>query len=312
MHPRPLRHPIAARLSIVLALVTVVGSALADTALSPASNALTGTVAPRYLSLGDSLAAGLQPDSKGVDHPTRDGYADVLGRRLIGAYPRLRTNRLSCGGATTWTLLNGGASCQARDEPGQVVQAERFLEAHPETVLVTVNIGDNDVEGCLKTRPPSIDDACVSRGRAVIRRNLPAIASRLRSAAGPRARVIGILDYDQFLGLWLTGPAGRDVARRSAGVILSLNRLMAGIYRHAGVEIADAGLRFATADLQSPGSLPGVGAVPLAVERICRWTWACAAPPVGPDDHARAQGYRVIAESVLDTLAHDDGGVAAG
>ncbi len=312
MHHRAIRHPITARLSITLALVAVAGSALADTALSPASTALTATVAPRYLSLGDSLAAGLQPDARGVDHATHEGYADVLGRRLAGAYPRLRTDRLSCGGATTRTLLEGGASCQARDEPGQVVQAERFLAEHPETVLVTVNIGDNDVEGCLRTRPPQIDAACVSRGRAVIRRNLPAIARRLRRAAGSRARVVGILDYDQFLGLWLHGAAGRDVARRSTGVILSLNRLMAGIYRAAGVEVADAGARFSTADMQTPGSLPGVGPVPLAVERICRWTWACAAPPVGPDDHARAEGYRMIAASVLEILAQDDGGVAAG
>ena len=42
-------------------------------------------------------------------------------------------------------------------------------------------------------------------------------------------------------------------------------------------------------------TLPGAGTVPLNVARICTWTWMCAPPPVGPNIHANATGYKVIA-----------------
>ncbi|MEO8689635.1 MAG: SGNH/GDSL hydrolase family protein [Solirubrobacteraceae bacterium] len=288
-------------------LATGVLAAAASALLALAAPASLGSGPPRYVSIGDSLAAGSQPDARGVDGPSGEGYADVLGRRLKRAYPGLRTHRLSCGGADTRTLLAGGAGCQQRGEPGQLVQAERFLAGHPETVLVTVNIGDNDVERCIHVNPPAVDVACLHRGEATIRRNLPVIARRLKAAAGPRTAIVGVLDYNQFLALWLDGGEGRAVARRSVRIIGSLNARMARIYRAAGVTVADAGVRFRTSDLTTRRARPGFGRVPLAVDRICRWTWACSDPPIGHDDHARATGYHEIAQAVLDALARGTG-----
>jgi lysophospholipase L1-like esterase len=251
---------------------------------------------PLYVSLGDSLAAGSQPDADGNDRPTPQGYASVVGQRLTKVYPGLETQKLSCGGARTNSLMKGGESCRRRDEPSQLVQAERIM-ARRDVPLVTVNIGDNDVEGCLHVTPPSVDTACVRRGRAEVARNLPLIARRLKAAAGPHTAVVGILDYDQFLALYLDGPQGRQVARRSVRIITSMNALMASIYRREGVLVADAGPRFRTTDLSTRRH-----GVPLAVDRICRWTWACSDPPIGNDDHARPHGYEVIAQTVLDAL----------
>ena len=257
---------------------------------------------PAYLSLGDSLAAGSQPNADGEDGPTRQGYADAIGRRLARVHPGLRTVRLSCGGARTATLMHGGAGCQPTGEPGQLVRAERYLAAHADVPLVTIDIGDNDVEGCISVLPPAIDGECVRDGRERIARNLPLIARRLKAAAGPRTQVIGITDYNQFLALWNDGPRGRAVARRSVRIIGSLNTLMRDIYRREGVEVAEAGRRFASEDLTTMRRVPGLGRVPLAVERICRWTWACSDPPIGHDDHAKPGGYAVIAQAVLDRM----------
>lgn len=283
----------------VLSRATLVAIALA---LLAAPATADSTLPPVYLSLGDSLTAGSQPDASGHDRPTDAGYADILGARLQRVYPGLRTIKLSCGGTRTRTILEGGSSCQREGEPGQVVQAERYLAHHPEVVLVTVDVGDNDVESCLDVHPPAIDVACIERGRAAIGRNLPLIARRLRAAAGPRTPVVGITDYDQFLALWLDGPEGRAAARRAVRIIGSLNELMASIYRGAGVRVAQAGEDFASDDLRRRGFVPGHGRVPIAVERICRWTWACSPPPIGHDDHAKPHGYRVIAQAVLDAL----------
>jgi hypothetical protein len=276
--------------AVVLAAALAAGVMAADAA------APQHAPPPVYVSLGDSLAAGSQPDADGNDRPTPQGYASVVGQRLAKVYPGLRTQKLSCGGARTNSLMNGGESCRRRDEPSQLVQAERIM-AGQDVRLVTVNIGDNDVEGCLHVTPPSIDTACVSRGRAEVARNLPLIARRLKAAAGAHTAVVGILDYDQFLALYLDGPQGRQVARRSVRIITSMNALMASIYRREGVRVADAGPRFATSDLRTRRH-----GVPLAVDRICRWTWACSDPPIGNDDHAKPHGYEVIAQTVLDAL----------
>src|SRR5215217_1049246 len=88
-----------------------------------------GAEAPSYVSLGDSLAAGSQPDGDGDDGPTRQGYADVIGRRLGKVYPGLRTVRLSCGGANTSTLLTGRAGCQPPGDPPQLVQQSAISRA---------------------------------------------------------------------------------------------------------------------------------------------------------------------------------------
>jgi len=43
----------------------------------------------------------------------------------------------------------------------------------------------------------------------------------------------------------------------------------------------------------------GADAVPRNVARLCQWTWACAAPPRGPNQHANQAGYQVIARTFL-------------
>ena len=265
--------------------------------------AATETAAPPlYVALGDSLAAGWQPDANGHDRSTNRGYVDVVARSLARSHAGLRIGNLSCGGATTGTLLSGGAGCQPHGEPSQLERAEDLLAAHPETVLVTVNIGDNDIEACIDGNDGTVDNACLKRGEAQLRRTLPQIAARLRAAAPASAPVIGLVDYDQFLSLWLQGAHGRAAAQRSLAIIRSLNSLATSIYRQAGLQVADAGARFATEDLTHRRRLPGRGSVPLAVYNICTLTWACSPEPIGHDDHARPAGYRQLAESILDVL----------
>src|ERR1700761_7994052 len=60
-----------------------------------------GHADPYYLSLGDSLAQGIQPGPSGGDGPTSDGYPDVLASRLRATFPSLRLVKLGCSGETT-------------------------------------------------------------------------------------------------------------------------------------------------------------------------------------------------------------------
>jgi len=45
--------------------------------------------------------------------------------------------------------------------------------------------------------------------------------------------------------------------------------------------------------------VPGYGRLPRNVAAICQWTWQCAAPPRGPNQHANQAGYAVIARAFL-------------
>lgn len=284
------------RLVGILAAACAALALLGGGALAPAQMAASP---PYYLALGDSLAAGMQPDGSGADRPTSHGYVNVVARSLARQNPGLVSKTLSCGGATSVTLLHGGESCRPDGEPGQLERAEDLLGKHPNTVLVTIDIGDNDLEACINRSTGAANATCLQRGEATVRRNLPVIAQRLRAAAPHGARVIGLVDYDQFLSLWLNGAQGRAAARRSLAVISHLNQFVSEIYRSAGLEVADAGRRFSTTNMTSTRWLSGYGSVPLNVYKICTLTWACTS---SHDDHARPSGYYQLGEAILDVL----------
>ena len=263
-----------------------------------------------YVSLGDSLASGAQPDRRGHDHPTSAGYVDVLAAWLRRSHRGLQVVKL--GGSGTSATLIGGAHVNPAYGPGsQLSQARRFLGRHSgRTILVTINIGDNDVEGCISAA--RVDRACVDRELATVAVNVPRIVAALRAAGGANVRIVGIADYDQFWALWLRGRAGRAIAQQSATVVGRLNQTLDAAYTRAGAVAADAGPAFATQALRPTVRLTSTLTVPLAVARICAWTWACSGPPIGFDDHANATGYRAIATTVMQALRRGEGGNPTG
>ena len=58
-----------------------------------------------YLSLGTSLAAGIQPDAAGMNQRTDQGYPDQLFDILAAESDDLRLVNLGCPGETTTTML---------------------------------------------------------------------------------------------------------------------------------------------------------------------------------------------------------------
>ena len=75
-----------------------------------------------YLSLGDSLAAGVQPIGDPTDlYRTDEGYADQLYAIATSWYPNLELVKLGCPGETTGTMIDGGIC--AYDHGSQLDQA---------------------------------------------------------------------------------------------------------------------------------------------------------------------------------------------
>jgi lysophospholipase L1-like esterase len=244
-----------------------------------------------YLALGDSLAVGYQPDPT-ISHDL--GYVALLHKALADRRGLVLRN-LGCSGATTTTLLSGGG-CAYDGAASQLAAAERFLRLHPHRVrLVTVDIGANDVNRC--AAGGVIDQPCALTALGTAADNLGHIVQRLRAAA-PGVLVVAMTYYNPYHSAWLRGPSGQAVARQSLQLTTLLNQILTGVYTAADIRIADVAGAFATADLTTMVDLPGVGSVPLAVARVCTWTWMCV-PGRAPDIHPTSAGYAVIADAFL-------------
>jgi lysophospholipase L1-like esterase len=250
-----------------------------------------------YLALGDSLSQGVEPDSSGVSVETQHGYADQLYAMLRGDHPGLRLVKLGCPGETTATMINGGI-CRYR-AGSQLAAAVGFLGAHQGRVtLVTIDIGANDPETCLTNPAPANFASCVGKSVPQATGNLTKILTTLR-AADPHGRIIAMNYYLPALAQWRNGLVGETVARVVALAAQGYNNLLTRIYRAYGVRIANVFGAFDTTNFGGQIALPGYGTLPTNVAAICRWTWECAAPPRGPNQHANQAGYAVIAHSFL-------------
>lgn len=258
-----------------------------------------------YLSLGDSLAVGFQPDASGVGRPTDNGFdRDLLpGLQLIDAVRgrSLRLDELGCPGESTTTMINAG-SCPYSNAASQLDAATTFLARHQGHVpLVTITIGANDVENCASAT--GIDLTCVQQGLAAIQANLPTIVGQLKKAAqGTDTKFVGLNEYDPFLAAYLQGTAGQELARESVTIVDRLNGLLADAYGAAGFETADVASAFQTDDFTDETTLPGAGQVPVNVANICALTFECTPAPVGPNIHPQDSGYDVMAKAVAAKL----------
>jgi lysophospholipase L1-like esterase len=254
-----------------------------------------------YLSLGDSLAQGVQPDASGTSVETRRGYADQLYAALRVQHPGLRLVKLGCPGETTVTMMRGGV-CRYRGG-SQLAAAIRFLRAHRARVsLVTVDIGANDADGCVTRLTLANFASCLARSVPQVTTNLTKILARLRQA-DTKGRIIAMSYYLPALAQWRDGFVGQAVARVSELAIAGYNILLNRVYTAYGVRVADVFGAFHTSDFAQLVTVPGFGRLPRNVAAICQWTWECAAPPRGPNVHANPVGYQVIANAFL----HADG-----
>jgi lysophospholipase L1-like esterase len=296
---------------LTLALLVTLGA-------GPATAAPNSGRAPLYyLALGDSLSRGVQPDPNGQNHPTDQGYADDLagvGRLIL---PQLQLVKLGCETEeTTASMIGLVPSKCPYDHGSQLADAEAFLRAHRgSTVLVTIDIGANDLSLCISRATGAIDMACDQSTFQQAPANLATILARLRAAAGQRVPILGMNFYDPFLAAWLQGPAGQALARLSVQLVTQYNDLLEAAYRGAGVPVANVQDAFATTNFTDLVTLPTIGQVPVNVARICQWTWMCAPPPQGPNVHGRPEGYWVMAGAFVAALVQaqrlDDGQLAS-
>ena len=200
----------------LLILVAAAGPATASPSPPGAAHAMG-----YYLALGDSLAAGYQPD-QGDDKT--GGYVGGTLAAITLAKPKTRLVNLACSGETVVTLTTGGRC--SYELGSQLAQAVDFLEHHGRfTRVITLNIGSNDVQTCVNRTTLAIDMDCIQNGFANIATGLPSALATLRNLA-PNARIIVLNYYNPFLAAYLTGPTGQALAQQSADLQAQLNGIM--------------------------------------------------------------------------------------
>jgi lysophospholipase L1-like esterase len=263
-----------------------------------------------YLALGDSLSQGVQPNATGQSLETSQGYANDLYARYRTQVRGLRLVQFGCPGDSTASMLTGvGNSANARlfrcdrAHGSQLAAAEAFLKAHRGAVaLVTIDIGANDVDGCVSQ--PTAVTACVGAGETAITQNTPLILRGIKRAAGPGSVLAAMNLYDPILAYDLQ-PTSPLYTLGNSSLLLAkgVNTAIATADAAAGFKTADVERAFDTYDLTLT-AYNGT-TVQKDVLEVCTLTWACAPPPQGPNIHANAMGYGLIAsafESVIGRL----------
>ncbi|MGA2646456.1 MAG: SGNH/GDSL hydrolase family protein [Candidatus Sulfotelmatobacter sp.] len=248
-----------------------------------------------YLALGDSLAIGVQPSASGEDVSTNQGYADDLYALFRTRMPRLGLAKLGCSGETTTTMIEGGI-CSSYAEGSQLAAAVSFLETH-EVSLVTLDIGANDIDGCISST--GINATCVTTGLNTIGTNLPRILAELRNAAGPNTLIVAMNYYDPFLAAWTLGASGQTLAVASLQATTTFNGVLKTAYEAFSIPVADVATAYRISDF----TLVPVINLPVNVFLTLTWTWMGAPAPIGPNIHPNAVGYAVIAGTFAEKIA---------
>jgi lysophospholipase L1-like esterase len=246
-----------------------------------------------YLALGGSLSRGSQPNANGKTFPTNRGYTNDLYAAEKSRFKRLQLIELGCPGETTTSMIKGGTCGYAAGS--QLASAVQFLHAHKRHIaFITIDIGGNDMEPCFA--PTQILKACFQAADTTIRVNLRKIARRLRRAAGKKVPIVGMTYYDPALASWFDGKQGRKFAEQTQPLVRNANGDIAAAFRFRSIEVAPVANAFHTYEsLTKKKQLYDHQRVPGPVAVLCKKTWMCAAPPMGPNDHANTAGYRKIA-----------------
>ena len=251
---------------------------------------------------------GVRPNAAGKSVNSPAGYPRQLAK-LVGD---LRLVELGCGGATTKSFIACDKPCAPARKPGyknssartsQLATAERFLKRNRGKIaFVTIDIGANDVLSCAKGG--NIDLLCVNKGIPAIKKYGPKIAKRLRKAGGTKLPMAVTTIYDPFLQQWFNGSTGQTIAAASVDIARkSFNPAIVNAFKPYDFKIAKTAEAFSTyVPFSRTTTFGGQTGVPVAVAEICRLTFMCNPPPVGPNIHAKQAGYGVMATAFRKAL----------
>jgi lysophospholipase L1-like esterase len=232
-----------------------------------------------YLALGDSVAFGFSPLVSPTDTDAYVGYPEVLSKHVVNA---------ACSGETSGSLIAGppdnGCGSFRSHAPlhvsytgTQLAFAVAYIRAHPETQLVTIDIGGNDLFVLLATCGTS--SSCFAAG-------FPALLSTLAShlvTIYASLRAAGFTGHLVALTYYLTNYNDPN----QLGALGAINQVVATVTTAFGGRVADGFGAFQAAAAEAGGDSCLAGLL------IRLPTGRC-------DIHPSKTGQKILAEAIED------------
>ena len=251
-----------------------------------------------YLSLGDSLAASYMPGTDGKGLITKAGYSEALLVKGAKTFKGLRLVKYGCPGEDTTTFTKGGKCTGA----AQQARAVRYLKRNRNRIaFVTISIGANNFTKCAPGG--AVDISCVATGQTNLEKHLPRILAALRKAGGSKVKFAVLAPYNPFLAFYLGGTEqSYGLAELTISLAQQIRTTINGAAKQQKMVLADGFAAFQTTRFAEFTNLPDGRRVPIAVARICQWTFMCAPAPQGPDIHPNSDGYGQLAGAFAKAL----------
>jgi lysophospholipase L1-like esterase len=245
-----------------------------------------------YLSLGTSLAAGVQADPESCQSVvTEVSYPGFIAEYISEnqGIRKLRHVNLGCPGETAETFIYGGLCDYPKGS--QLYQAVQFLHAHGKfTGLITIDLGANDVLQCVDGL--NFDEECIENVLEQLSLDLFYVLETLREVA-PGVPIVGMNYYNPLLAFWFLDPRNPVIAELTKELQTQINGVLESVYAANDVPVADvAGAFMADADFSIDDNVNGI---PDSVDLVYLWTWMCV-NNCG-NIHPNVSGYEVIADA---------------
>jgi lysophospholipase L1-like esterase len=221
-----------------------------------------------YLSLGDSIAYGYQPNlvANGDTNPADyRSYAEDY----VALNRHLRLVNFGCPGETSATMVTGGCPWPAtmlHDGYGgatsQLAAATAFLAAHPGAVtLISIDIGNNDlldlVKACESSAPTDVT-GCVTAELPETLATLAANYGQILTAVRHYAPAATVVVFNMYNPLAVVLPGSDQLAAAA-------NQVLAGVAAGADARVANA---FAAINVKA--------GAPIEKLSVCALTWECS------------------------------------
>jgi lysophospholipase L1-like esterase len=295
--------PVRRHLTFTRTLLALTGMAAASVVAPPGIAQASKAAPTYYVSLGDSYSVGYQPGLGATP-----GYTAYVARKT-----HLTLVNFGCSGATTTSILDtvgcpealpNTADAASYPTMTQAAAAEAFIAAHSGHIgLITVSIGGNDVLACAKQADPL---TCFAEAVVNLTTNVDALASGLRSVAGPKVPIIGLTYPDVVLGSYVypsvpATPLRMELAQTSVVAFKSLvNPALRAAYALSGGILVDVTKETgAYIPLTKTTTLQPYGTVPVAVAGVCTLSWFCKLGNI----HATTKGYLLIGKLIVPRYA---------
>ena len=285
------------RVVSILALLALVAGVTVTGVAPPATAEAASSRPQQYLALGDSLAFGFSPLVNPASAANFTGYPDTVAAAL-----KLQLTNAACPGETSSHLVDLAGTdnncglwranfpLHVAYSTTQLAFADAFLKSHPKTLVVSIDIGANDVQALVNrcggmTTPAQV--GCIQAGLpgvlTTLSANLDTIYGHIRNRDGYRHKLVAVTTYStNYADPLLTG-----VVAQINAVVADRTLAWRGI-------VADGFGAFAAASAATGGDACAAGLL-----------IAVSAAPLTCDSHPSPAGRDLMARAIVKALRAD-------